>query len=252
MENNLVSIIMPVYNSSKYLQSSVQSVISQSYPNWELIIINDCSTDESEAIIQSLAKKDYRIKSLKLNVNSGVAKARNVGIALAKGRFLAFLDSDDLWHPEKLTKQVNFMLEKDLVFTHTSYQLITDSGKKKKIVESKYNELNFKKMLGANQIGCLTVMIDLSKIAKPVFPSIRHEDYALWLEILNKNHIKANLLKETLAYYRITPGSVSRNKIKSILWVWNIYHNYLKINTFKSSYLMLVFIKNMIYKYIIN
>ncbi|MGE7928471.1 glycosyltransferase family 2 protein [Lysinibacillus xylanilyticus] len=247
--NLLVSIIMPVYNAEKYVGQSIESVLNQTHKNWELIIINDKSTDNSQQIL--LGYKDSRIKIINLTQNGGVANARNAGIEKAKGQFLAFLDSDDLWHPEKLSKQLDFMLELDVAFSYTQYQEITENNKRtRKIVKICKEPVDYKKLLRANYFGCLTVVLDTRKIAKPLFKKTKHEDYALWLDILRDYDIKAYGMNEVLAYYRITPGSISRNKFKGLTWNWKIYKNHLGMTTVQSVYRMCIFLLNISMKYV--
>lgn len=249
-ENNLVSIIMPAYNAQKYISDSITSVLNQTYKNWELIIVDDYSTDNTLAIIEEFKKCDNRIILLRQDQNSGVAAARNKGIEHAKGRFLAFLDSDDIWEKTKLEKQVNFMLKNKIYFSYTSYQLMDENNNlSNKVVKVQNEPIEFEKLLECNYFGCLTVMIDLSKIKKPYFPNIPHEDYALWLDILKNNDIKAYGIDEVLAYYRISPGSVSRNKLKSLKWIWNIYREHLKYGRFYSLFRMCVFLVSIYLKY---
>lgn len=247
----LVSIIMPVYNAEKYVEKSINSVLNQQYDNWELLIINDSSSDNSKEIIEKYQRKDNRITAIYLPLNKGVVNARNIGIEKANGRFLAFLDSDDMWHERKLDKQINYMLQNDVSFSYTKYQEIQEDGTfTKKIIKVKSKPIDFSRLLRMNYFGCLTVVLDLHKINKPYFPEMKHEDYALWLSILKENNIKAYGIDETLAYYRITPGSISRNKLRGILWSWKIYRNHLGENMAKAIYRMLIFSINIAVKYI--
>lgn len=234
-ELSKVSIIMPSYNSSLYISKTIDSVIFQNFKNWELIIIDDCSTDNSVEIIKEYVNTDIRIKLLKLEKNAGAAVARNRGIEEASGRFIAFLDSDDLWHPEKLNKQVNFMLENDYAFTYTAYHKVNEYGEYLSKVniplKTKYNEL-----LKTCVIGCLTAMYDSHKLGKVYFPLIRkRQDFALWLKILKLTPY-AYGLNEDLANYTVRSDSISANKLKAAQYNWYLYRNIEKLNILKSMY----------------
>lgn len=236
---NLVSVIMPAYNSEEFIEEAVNSVINQSYKEWELIITDDCSDDCTFQVISSLASKDKRIKVLKNEVNSGAAVSRNNSISHSKGRYLAFLDADDIWESNKLESQLGFMEKKGAAFSFTSYQLINDSGiKLNSYVDVKsqdtieYDDLLCKKCT----VGCSTVIVDRKLVGNFSMPLIRaRQDYATWLEIL-KRGFKAHLYKEPLTLYRLTSGSISRNKFKVAKKQWYVYRNIEKLGFFKSLY----------------
>ena len=226
--NTLVSIITPVHNGAEYIEETIQSVLKQSYQDWEMLIIDDASYDATDAIVSTYTKKDQRIQLISLDENKGVSHARNVGIKMAKGRYIAFLDSDDLWMPEKLTEQVAFMKEGDYAFTFSSYIVCDESNNwhSKKIsidLEVDYETLLKK----GNQIACLTVMIDKNKVDISM-PNIPHEDYATWLSITKKG-VKAFGINQPLAIYRRRSKSVSRNKLRCMNYTYNIYRNHLKL-----------------------
>lgn len=231
----LVSIVTPSYNSSGYIEKTILSVINQNYKNWELIIVDDCSSDYSVQIITRYLSQDERIKLICLEKNSGAAVARNQGIEEARGRFIAFLDSDDSWHPEKLSKQVDFMLKNDYAFTYTAYHKVNEYGEYLSKVniplKTKYNEL-----LKTCVIGCLTAMYDSHKLGKVYFPLIRkRQDFALWLKILKLTPY-AYGLNEDLANYTVRSDSISANKIKAAQYNWYLYRNIEKLNILKSIY----------------
>jgi teichuronic acid biosynthesis glycosyltransferase TuaG len=247
--NDLVSVIMPAYNSEKYIRESIESVISQDYKNWELVIVDDCSKDGTKRIVKEYMKKDTRIKLIELKKNLGVANARNTAIRESKGKYIAFLDSDDLWHRCKLSKQISFMRENKYTFTFSNYELISDEGK---LLDKKINapnKVNYKRVLKGNPIGCLTVVIDRENIGKIHMPSIRHEDYATWLEIL-RNNVIAHNVGECLALYRKTNKSLSSNKFKAIVWTWNIYRKNQKLNLIRSTHSMFWYVINTLKKYL--
>lgn len=238
---NLVSIITPSYNSAKYIGKTIDSVISQTYKNWELIIIDDCSTDSSVEIIKDYENKDNRIKLIQLKENSGAAVARNTGIQLARGRFIAFLDSDDSWLPEKLKKQLDFMLINNYYFTYTSYFKINENNE---ILGTMYipSKVNYSQLLKTCVIGCLTVIYDAEKIGKQEFPLIRkRQDFALWLKILKKVDY-AYGLQENLANYTIRSDSISANKLNAAKYNWFLYRNIEKLSLFVSFYYFLHYV----------
>lgn len=247
--NELVSIITPTYNAEKFIKYTIESVLCQDYENWELIIIDDCSKDTSREIVEEYMKLDKRIKMIALTKNSGVANARNNGINNAKGRYIAFLDSDDLWYANKLSIQISFMKREKCAFSYTGYEWINEDGAKLgKLIEVP-TKINYNKLLRGNLIGCLTVIIDKEKIKNIEMPLIRHEDYAAWLNIL-KTGVEAYGINENLALYRRTLNSLSSNKIKTIFWTWNIFRNSQDIRILKSIIHMIQFIFTKMFKYV--
>jgi teichuronic acid biosynthesis glycosyltransferase TuaG len=245
----LVSIIMPAYNAQRYIAESIESVLSQSYSNWELIIVNDASTDDTKLICSNYSKIDSRIKLINLKTNSGITKARNLAINHSSGRFIAFLDSDDLWKVEKLEQQINFMLEKNIYFSFTRYDLIDSYGKSLNKTITVQDEVDFQQLLKYNPIGCLTVIIDLKYVEKFQMANIRHEDYATWLSIVRDNNISAYGLDKSLANYRRTSSSISSNKFKTLLWTYKIYRYHLRKSIFKSVLYLLRFVYFTLKKY---
>jgi len=245
MNESLVSIITPLYNSEKFISETIESVLSQKYNNWEMIIVDDCSTDGGVEIVKDYKRNDERIKLIQLDKNSGAAIARNKAIEYAKGRFIAFLDSDDLWHPNKLKKQIDFMIINDYEFTYTGYQKITEKGQILDKYVSVKKKLSYKKALYSNYIGCLTVVYDRKKLGKIYMPLIKkRQDYALWLKILKI--IKFGYgLDENLAYYRLRDNSMSSNKINLIKYHWKLYRDIEELSVLKSLYYLInnIFIK---------
>lgn len=233
--NNLVSIITPSFNSSNFIEKTIESVIKQSYNNWELIIVDDCSTDDSCLIINKFVQIDPRIKLIKLEENSGAAVARNIGIEAANGRFIAFLDSDDTWLPEKLSEQVSFMLKNDYILTYTQYHQVDENGNLLKHLNFP-SKVNYHELLKTCVIGCLTAMYDTDKIGKMYFPLIKkRQDFALWLKIL-KIVPYAYCLPLDLASYTVRKDSISSNKLKAAQYNWYLYRNIEGLNFFKSLY----------------
>jgi len=223
---------MPCFNSERFLADSIESVLKQTYKNFELIIIDDVSNDGSMEIVESYHSKDKRIKILRNDENSGPAVSRNKGIEFAKGRYIAFLDSDDLWHPEKLERQVAFMQEANAAMSHTSYELMNELGEKTgKIMHAK-TKVTYRTLLFYNAIGCLTAMYDVEKTSgKQHGPDIpKRNDYALWLHILKKGHTSKGLDK-VLAFYRVGQStSISSKKLDLIKYHWQLFRGIEKLS----------------------
>lgn len=234
--NNLVSIITPLYNGEIFIESTIKSLRAQTYQDWEVIVVDDVSRDNGPEMVENYVKNDKRIKLIKLEKNSGGAVARNRAIEEAKGKYIAFLDSDDLWQPEKLEKQVKFMEENNYDFTYTWYEKIDEEGNKlNEIVKSK-GKVNYNELLKSNQIGCLAAMYNVEKLGKIYMPLIRkRQDYALWLQVLKRIDY-GYCLEENLAQYRIVNGSVSSNKINLIKYNWKLFREIEKLSIFKSFY----------------
>ncbi|PWM77833.1 MAG: glycosyl transferase [Phascolarctobacterium sp.] len=250
-QNNLVSIITPAYNAEKYIAETIESVLAQTYSNWEMLIVNDCSTDNTAKIVQSYADKDKRIKLINLTENSGAAIARNTAIQNAKGRYIAFLDSDDLWKKEKLQKQLKFMQQNGYAFTFHDFIMFNDGTLKEdgKLIKTSRCVNYIELLKGNNTGGCLAVCIDKEIVDKIFMPNEHHEDYICWLNILRKYNIQGYGLNEVLGYYRVGKKSVSSNKIKSAVWTWNVYRKVQKLSILQSIYYMCFYIMNGIRKH---
>ena len=231
----LVSIITPLYNCSTFLESTIRSIIAQSYIDWELVLVDDCSQDNSLDIANDYVAQDSRIKLIKLTKNSGAAVARNIAIEEASGRFIAFLDSDDLWHPQKLEKQINFMLENNYAFSYTAYEKINEEGKVFEYVGAPH-QLSYKQLLKTNEIGCLTVIYDTKHLGKVYMPTeTKREDYATWLSILKKTDY-AYGMPEILGQYRVYANQSSAKKGKMAKENWKLYRNIENLSVIKSVY----------------
>ncbi|MBQ4888540.1 glycosyltransferase family 2 protein [Shewanella sp. MMG014] len=235
---HLISIVMPCYNSEAYIESAIKSVLCQTYENFELLITDDCSSDSTCLIVERLSSKDSRIKFHKLDKNCGAGRARNNCINLAEGRFIAFLDADDLWVNNKLELQLAFMLENKYEFTYTFYQKFT-SEKCLSVVTAPL-VTSYNKLLYSNVIGCLTVIYDTERIGKLYMPLIRkRQDLGLWLEILNiLPH--AYCLPLNLARYRIDSGMTS-NKFTVLSYQWRFYRNVIGLSLSKSLFAFCVY-----------
>lgn len=238
----MVSIITPFYNAEKYLAESIASVIEQTYTNWELLLINDCSTDKSAAVALKYTQADARIKLVTLKQNRGAGIARNKGIERAKGNKIAFLDADDRWKQHKLTTQLKFMEKNQVCICYSSYTLINESGKLLEKEIKALPVLSFKKLLRANYIGNLTAVYDVEQLGKTYAPALRkRQDWALWLDLVNKAG-SAHGISESLAFYRVRKDSISSNKWTMLRYNFAVYHTHLQYSLLKSTYLMLGFL----------
>ena len=235
ISNPLISIITPVYNSSQFLAETINSVLDQSYNNWEHILVNDFSTDDSMEIILSFMKLDKRIKLGFHDQNLGVAEARNLGTKLAKGNLIAFLDSDDKWEKDKLEVQVGFMLEKKCNLSHTAYRKININGDIVANFIPVSKSIDYYKLLTHNEIGLLTSMYNVDMLGKKYFTKMGHEDYSFWLQILKNKECSLGI-NIVLASYRIHSNSLSHNKIRAAQFTWNIYRKSQNLSFFKSIY----------------
>jgi len=232
----MVSIITPSYNSKQFIKESIASALAQTYQNWELIIVDDISPDNSNELIEEYIKKDSRIKLIKLEKNSGPAIARNRGIKEAKGRYIAFLDSDDLWHPDKLSKQIAFMQEKSCALSYTGYKRIEETHGTIIDTINVPLKVNYSELLKQNIIGCLSAMYDTEKLGKVYMPDLKkRQDFALWLSILKKVPY-AYGLNEPLAYYRVRTSSVSSNKLLASRYNWKLYREVEELPIYKAIY----------------
>ncbi|MFL1010606.1 glycosyltransferase family 2 protein [Flavisericum labens] len=234
--NHLVSIVTACYNSEKYISETINSVLNQTYQNWELLLVDDCSSDNTVGVITKFQNEDKRIKVFLLNENSGAAVSRNKAIKEAQGDFIAFLDSDDKWQSEKLEKHIGFMLDNGYNLSHTSYELIDGKGKPLNKIINAEPVLSYQDMLYSNKIGCLTAIYNQTELGKVYMPLIRkRQDYGLWLKIL-KTGEKAYGLKEVLSQYRKTEDSMSRNKLNLIKWNWKLFREVENLSFLKSAY----------------
>tara|TARA_B100001758_G_scaffold247953_1_gene269026 strand:+ start:10178 stop:10930 length:753 start_codon:yes stop_codon:yes gene_type:complete len=232
----LVSIITPCYNSSCFISESITSVINQTYSNWELLVVDDKSTDNTKEIILSFSSNDQRIRPLFLDNNVGPAQARNFGIERSKGRYIAFLDADDVWFSNKLKNQLLFMQNNDIAFSYTTYQRISEDGLIKYNTIKAPELMTYSSYLKNTIIGCLTVVIDRDKTGDFLMPNISSShDMALWLLIM-KRGFDAYGLDENLAGYRVTSSSNTSNKIKVIKDVWIVYRKLEQLNLFYSLF----------------
>ncbi len=224
MVDGLISVVMPVHNAEKYLLQSVTSVKRQSYKDWELILVDDASTDRSPEILKKLADSDKRIRLIKNEGDHGASYARNAGIAAARGRYLAYLDADDVWSRHKLEEQLAFMQKKGAVFTFTAYEFgDTDCKGTGKVVRVP-KTLDYKRALSRTVIFTSTVMFDLAYVGKELvyMPHIKSEDTASWWKVL-KRGITAYGINKVYVIYRISGNSLSSDKVEALRRIWNLY-----------------------------
>lgn len=230
-----VSVVMPNYNGARFVEKAIRCVQEQTYPHFELIIVDDCSTDHSPELIEAMAAKDPRIRLIRSPENHGVAVTRNMGIAEAKGDYIALFDNDDLWEKSKLARQVA-LAGKGADIAYCSYDFVDENDasiKKPFVVPAK---TNFRKMLVSSVISCSTAFIraDLLK-AHPFNPEYYHEDYVLWMELLKLPKIKALGDPKVLMHYRQVSGSRSNKKGNAAKERWHIYREFLDMNLFSSA-----------------
>lgn len=219
----LVSVIMPSYNTARFIKETIQSVLNQTYENWELIIVDDCSTDNTDEVVASFS--DNRIKYLKNAQNSGAAVSRNRAIKEAKGKWIAFLDSDDMWEADKLEKQINFMKSNGYHFSYTTYQQIDENSNPMGVTVGGPSRINKRQMYNFCWQGCLTVMYDAEHVGLVQIEDLKkNNDYAIWLKVIEK--ADCYLLDECLGRYRIRSGSISRHsKLKLVKFHYLLYRN---------------------------
>jgi glycosyltransferase involved in cell wall biosynthesis len=244
---DLVSVIMPAYNCADFIGETIKSVISQTYQNWELIIVDDFSTDDTGNVVFEFMKKDHRINYFKLKHNSGAAVARNEAIKLSKGKYLAFLDSDDIWFPEKLTKQIDFMKKNNYGFTSTSYTKIDENGSSlNRTINAKYKQ-DYNSLLKFCP-GNSTVMYDAEKIGKILIPDIKkRNDYVMWLQVIKKEKYLYGM-SEPLGSHRIRSEGISRKKSSLVGYHWKVYRKIEKLTFTKSVYLIIYWIVSTIFR----
>lgn len=235
--NELISIIVPVYNVEKFIRETMDSVLAQTYPHWELLLVEDGSSDGSaDAITGYIEEKmETRIRLVRQPFNQGAAKARNRGLREAAGRYIAYLDADDLWVPEKLERELAFMREKDAAFVFTGYEFADENGVGTGKVVRVPETLTYKQALSNTTIFTTTVMFDTEKIPKEQLemPDMKSEDTALWWKVLQQGYV-AYGLDENLVRYRRAGRSLSSNKLEALRRIWNLYRKVAGLSVIKS------------------
>lgn len=236
-EPGLVSIVTPVYNAERFISETIESVISQSYTKWEMILVNDCSNDSSVDIITNFSQQDSRIRLINLAENSGAAVARNAGIEHARGQYIAFVDSDDTWLPDKLSKQVEFMANNQYGFSYTDLALVDEAGEMLKERVGIPESFTYSELLKNTAIACSTVVIDRVIVGDFRMPLVRKgQDTATWLMLMRERQVNAYGLTQVLNHYRQVEGSISSNRIGALKRTWNTYYNLEKLPLPKALY----------------
>ena len=225
MEKGLISVIMPTYNCANFIGETIESVQAQTYQQWEMIIVDDRSTDNTKEIVEEYVKADDRIKYTCLEENSGAAVARTTAMELANGEYMAFLDSDDIWSEDKLEKQLSFMKEQDIAFSCTAYEQIDEKGEPLNRIIRTVPKADYNRILLDCPVGNSTVMYNVEKMGKFEVPNIRkRNDDALWLQMLKKEKYIYGM-EPVLMRYRIRQNSISSNKLKVIKYHWILYRD---------------------------
>jgi teichuronic acid biosynthesis glycosyltransferase TuaG len=238
-----VSIITPMHNSEAFLSETINSVLNQTYKNWELFLIDDCSTDNTLEMAQSFSNTYTNIELLKNSTNLGAALSRNLGIEKSKGDFIAFLDADDLWKPEKLEKQLDFTKKYNCDVCFSSYELINEKGEKLNKIVKALPVLSYNKLLKSNYVGNLTGLYDAKTLGKIQTTNLRkRQDWLLWLEAIKKSGKPAKGIQESLAYYRVRKDSMSSNKLKLLKYNYWVYRKGLQFSIIKSIYFFILFL----------
>lgn len=236
MTQDRVSIVMPAYNNAAFIGEAAASVQSQTHANWELIVVDDASQDGTEAVARDLARGDARIRLLRLPQNSGSAAARNAGLRQCTGRYIAFLDADDLWMPQKLERQFASLRDRKCGFSFTAYRKLTARGQG--AVIGAPASISWRDMLKGNRIGCSTVLLDTNFVRQPLsFPTGlgRQEDYALWLALLRAGG-EACGINEPLVLYRVHPSSKSARKLASVAAQWRVYREFEQLSPLRAAW----------------
>jgi glycosyltransferase involved in cell wall biosynthesis len=245
-----VSVITPNYNCAAFLPAAIESVRSQTFPDWELIIADDGSTDDSRRIIEYYARSDTRIRLVTTAAPSGSPLApRNLALRQARGRYLAFLDSDDLWLPGKLAQQLPLFADAQTAIVFSNYEKVDPEGTRSNRVVHAPKTVTYRDLLKGNCIGNLTAMYDSEKVGKRYFSHPGHEDYALWLDILAAGYIARNT-GTVEALYRIRRGSVSARKGQAMQWQWDIYRNARRLSPLRSAYFFGCYLTRGLWKYL--
>lgn len=245
----LVSIITPCYNAALVISKTIESVIAQTYSNWELLVVDDCSTDNTLQVVEEYISKDVRVKLLKTNKASGSpAEPRNIGIKNARGVFLAFVDSDDVWLPNKLTEQLLFMEKKRCNFVYSNYEKISWDGARNNRILRVRKVSTYRNTLTCCEIPCLTVLLKRELIENRRFMKIGKEDYVLWLSILREGNVAYNSGK-VHALYRESRNSRSGNKVKMIKEQWYVLRKIEKINVLQAIFCLIYYLFRGLFKY---
>lgn len=247
--NSMVSIIMPSYNATMFIQEAIDSVLKQTYCNWELIIVDDGSKDDTVGLITQYLNEDSRIRLIQLQKNSGAAVARNTAIENANGRYIAFLDSDDKWISKKLEIQIAYMIKNNIAFSYAQYKKINHKSEVISNTIIAPLHVTYDMLLKTCYIPCLTAIYDTGILGKQFMPLIeKRQDYGLWLKI-TKN-VDAFGVDQCLAHYRVHQNTISSNKVKAAFYHWRILREYENVNLIKASYYFIYYAISGLKKYL--
>ncbi len=222
MNQDLVSIITPAYRAAAVIEETIRSAQRQSHTDWEMYVVDDCSPDDTSARVSEIARRDGRVRLINQPTNQGPAAARNAALEAATGRFVAFLDSDDVWLPQKLSAQLEFMKLHEAAMSYTEFRRVSADGRRVGRQVKVPETLSYRKLLCNTSIATSTVMVDRGRTGGFRMPMAPYDDFAAWLAILRQGHI-AHGLRQDLMRYRVLDGSVSRSKRRSASWVWTTY-----------------------------
>lgn len=240
MRDGLVSVITPAYNCAQFIGKTIESVQAQTYDNWEMVIVDDSSTDNTREVVESYSKDDSRVRYICLKENSGAAVARTESMKAAEGEYMAFLDSDDMWKPEKLDKQLAFMREEGHPFSCTAYEQVDEQGNPLGKVIKTIRRTSYNRLLLDCPVGNSTVMYSVRAMGKFEVPNIRkRNDDALWLQMLKKEPYIWGM-PEILAEYRVREGSISHNKFDLVKYHWKLYREIEHLGVLRSIFHVLI------------
>lgn len=244
-QEGLVSIVTPVYNAEHFLAETIESVQAQSYSNWELLLVNDASSDASQALIEDYMAHDDRIRLINLSENSGAAVARNTGLATAMGQYIAFIDADDVWLATKLENQLAFMQELNYSFSYTNFALIDERGQLIKKGVKLPESLDYHGLLKNTAIACSTVVIDRRALGDFRMPEVRKgQDTATWLMLMRERGVRAYGLNQVLNLYRQVQGSISSDRLGALKRTWNTYRNLEQLPLYQAVYYFIQYVWN--------
>jgi teichuronic acid biosynthesis glycosyltransferase TuaG len=244
----LISIITPVFNTEKYVEDTINSVLNQTYQNWELLLVDDCSSDNSFEIISNYGNSDPRIKLFKNKTNSKAFETRNVALRNAKGSFIAFLDSDDIWHQNKLEMQLEFMLANNYSFTYSAFSRFDYSPSDTEKVINVVDKVSYNYLICNSVIATSTVMLNKDVLGYFEMRNVYYDDFVLWLDLLKKTPYAFGL-NVHLLYYRLSGNSLSANKFRSAKRVYHIFRNNLSLNFFESHFYFAKWVINTSFRY---
>jgi teichuronic acid biosynthesis glycosyltransferase TuaG len=243
-----VSIVTPAYNAARYLPDTINSVLGQGYRDWEMLVVDDCSSDATGEVVSQYSARDRRIRLIAQASNGGPARARQAALERAEGRYIAFLDSDDRWLPTKLERQLEFMHRRRAAFSHTAFRRITVDGSKVGRLIRVPERLTYADLLGNTAIATSSVIVDRSLTGPFRMTVTYYDDFVLWLEITRRGFAALGL-NEDLMRYRVTGGSVSRNKLRSAMMVWRTYRDVERLGLGRSSWAFARYAANAVRKY---